>query len=209
MKYYGSGCLLATFLLLVVLAGCAGISAEPTPPPFQPPTAGTPIDPPRPVADFALINQSGNPFRLGDLQGTVVLLYFGYTFCPDICPTTLAEFVRVKRALGSESDKVAVVFISVDGERDTPEKLKTYLAGFDPSFIGLTGEEGMIRKVGVDYGLFFEKQKVEGTSADYLIDHSAASFLIDQQGRLVMIYGYGTPAEVIAADIRTLIAPSP
>ncbi len=193
-------------LSILLMAGCA-VAQEEEPPidSIPPPSQGTRITPPREVADFTLTNQDGQPMSLSDFQGKPVLLYFGYTFCPDICPTSLAEFVRVKRNLGDSADKVAFVFVSVDGERDTPEVIKRYLANFDPDFIGMTGTEKEIRKIGVDYGLFFEKSQVEGTSADYLVDHTAASFLIDQQRRLHTAYAYGMPAEVISEDILALL----
>jgi protein SCO1 len=191
-------------LWICLLAGCTS-AALPTPAALERPEAGTRIEPPRAVADFTLTSHTGAPFSLSDVRGQVVLLYFGYTFCPDICPTTLAELVRVKHHLGPLAEHLEVVFISVDGQRDTPEVLARYLPAFDPDFIGLTGTEREIRKIGVDYGLFFEVQEVEGTSADYLVDHSAGSYLIDQEGRLHTIYPYGTPAKVISTDIRNLL----
>jgi len=196
---------LVAMLVLVALVGCARTEPPPPPPSVPPPSAGTDIEPPREVADFTLTSHTGDPLSLSDLEGSPVLLYFGYTFCPDICPTTLAEFVRVKRLLGDDADQVHFVFVSVDGERDTPEVLARYLPAFDKDFIGLTGEENIIRKIGADYGLFFQKQDVSGTSADYLIDHTAASFLIDSERRLRTIYGYGTPADVISQDIRDVL----
>ncbi len=172
---------------------------------IQPPSAGTRIEPPRQVADFTLTSHAQQQVSLSDFRGKPLMLYFGYTFCPDICPTTLAEFVQVKRKLGDQADNVAFLFVSVDGERDTPERIATYLSAFDEDFIGLSGEEQQIRKIGVDYGLFFQKREIEGTSADYLIDHTAASFLIDQQGRLHTVYAYGTPPEIISEDILMLL----
>ncbi|NJN67272.1 MAG: SCO family protein [Chloroflexaceae bacterium] len=196
--------IIGLWLFWLLLSGCTP-SAAPTPAAQERPSAGTRIEPPRAVADFTLTSHTGAPLSLSSLRGQATLLYFGYTFCPDICPTTLAELVRVKRSLGPLADRVAFVFISVDGPRDTPEVLARYLPAFDPDFIGLTGTEREIRKIGVDYGLFFEAQKVEGTSADYLVDHSAASYLIDPEGRLHTIYPYGTPAEVIATDLRAML----
>ncbi len=192
---------------ILLLAGCAGQAPTPTPVSVAPPSQGTRIEPPREVADFTLTSHEGKPFSLSDLRGKPVILYFGYTFCPDICPTSLATFVRVKRGLAEEqmSDEAAFVFVSVDSERDTPQVLARYLSAFDEGFIGLTGDEQMIRKIGVDYGLFFQKSEVEGTSADYLIDHTAASFLIDPQGRLSIIYPYGTPYDIIRDDLLTVI----
>ncbi len=200
---------LGVLLLLALLATACASPAQPAAPESEGrtlPTQGTRVEPPREVADFTLTDQDNQPFHLSDLEGKLVLLYFGYTFCPDICPTSLAEFVHVKHALGDQSDQLVVVMVSVDGQRDTPERLKQYLANFHPDFIGLTGSEQEVRKVGVDYGLFFEKQEVAGTSADYLVDHTAAAYLIDRQRRLRVIYGYGTPPDVISEDVLAMLA---
>jgi protein SCO1 len=191
--------------MLVLLASCTKAQEEVLPETIPPSSQGTRITPPREVADFTLISHTGTPMSLSDFRGKPVLLYFGYTFCPDICPTSLAEFVRVKRNLGDRAGDFTVLFISVDGERDTPEVVATFLSNFDKEFIGMTGTEKEIRKIGVDYGLFFEKKKVVGTSANYLVDHTAASFLIDQQGRLHTVYGYGMPPDVMSEDILTLL----
>ncbi len=198
--------LLLAFLITACAAPARPASQEPAGSTL--PTQGTRLEPPREVADFTLTDQHNQPFHLSDLEGRLVLLYFGYTFCPDICPTSLAEFVHVKHQLGDQSDQLAVVMISVDGQRDSPERLNQYLANFHPDFIGLTGSEQEIRKVGVDYGIFFEIQDVAGTSADYLVDHTAAAYLLDGQRRLRVIYGYGTPPDVISEDVRALLAES-
>jgi protein SCO1/2 len=153
------------------------------------------------VQDFTLTNQDGQPMSLSDLRGKPVLLYFGYTFCPDICPTTLADLTRARYNMGEQADQVHFVMVSVDPDRDTPEVLKTYLANFDENFIGLQGQPDVLRRMGADYGLFYQKREIEGTSAAYLIDHTAATYLIDEQGRLMMIYGYGIPAEVVSSDL--------
>jgi protein SCO1/2 len=198
-------------LLLVssaLLAGC-GSTASTAPNDanavFDLPTEGTPIEPPLELTDVTLTSHEGTPLSLSDLQGGPVLLYFGYTFCPDICPTTLAEMVQVRRELGEQADEVAFVFVSVDPERDTPEVLQRHLSAFDEAFIGLSGDEVTLSKISGEYGLFYEKRSVEGTSAKYLIDHTTKSYLIGSDGKLHMIYSYGMPADVIAADIRAML----
>lgn len=205
-----AGCLL--MLALLVLAGCAGTrptskaaTDDQQQPVYVPPTEGTPIEPPKQLTDFTFTNQDGQQMSLSDLQGKPVVLYFGYTFCPDICPTTLADIVRARRQLGERADDVQFVMVSVDSERDTPEVLKAYLANFDEHLIGLTGDPRTLRKIGPEYGLYFQKQQIEGTSAAYLIDHSAATYLIDEQGRLRMIYGYGIPSEAISSDLMSYL----
>jgi protein SCO1/2 len=194
-------------LVGVLLAGCAGSSAAVSSDDalFDLPTEGTPVEPPRELTDFTFPSSRAGELSLSDLQGQPVLLYFGYTFCPDICPTTLAEFVQVRRDLGEQADEMAFVFISVDSERDTPAVLQRYLGAFDEQFIGLSGDDATLDEIGGEYGLHYEKREVEGTSADYLIDHTTPSYLIDSAGQLVMIYSYGTPHDVISADLLAML----
>lgn len=167
---------------------------------------GTPLDPPRELSDFALPSQDGAPLRLSDMRGSYVMLFFGYTHCPDVCPTTLSDFVLVKRAMGTASSQVRFVFVSVDGERDTPAVLARFLKAFDPTFIGLQGDDATLGRVGKEYGLYYKKEQVAGTSEPYLVTHSASAYLLDRQGRMRMVYGFGTPPRVIAADIGDMIA---
>ncbi|MCZ7542680.1 MAG: SCO family protein [Anaerolineae bacterium] len=163
--------------------------------------SATVYDPPHDVGDFTLTRHTGEPFRLSDLRGRMALLFFGFTHCPDVCPNTMATFVRVKDALGEQTEAVAFVFISVDRARDTPEVLAAYLDQFDPGFIGLTGDEADLRRIGEDYDLYFARRASGGSGDDYMVDHTAASFLLDQEGRLVMAFPYGTRAEDIAGAI--------
>lgn len=169
------------------------------------PQQGTVIDPPRPMEDWTLTSHTGQPLHLTDLRGKAILLFFGYTSCPDVCPTTLADFVQVKQGLGSVRDQLAVVFISVDSARDTPERLARYVAAFDPSFIGATGSDEALQAMGKDYGLYFARQSVAGTSAGYLVDHTSASYLIDPAGRERMIYSFNTPAAVVTKDVLAIL----
>jgi protein SCO1/2 len=155
--------------------------------------------------DFTLPNQDGEPMSLSDLRGEPTLIYFGYTYCPDICPTTLADVRRAKRALDEQGIDVNVLMVSVDPGRDTAEVLNRYLSNFDEDFVGMTADMQTMRQIGADYGLYVNKVEIEGTTADYLIDHSAATYLVDSEGNLVMMYGYGIPPEVIAEDVQTLV----
>lgn len=189
-------------LLLALAAGCAGPAPEPT----AAPDAGTIIEPPVALSAFTLpSSRDGAPLGLADLAGGPTLLFFGYTFCPDVCPTTLSDMKRTRELLGADGAGLNVVFISVDPERDTPEVLARYMGAFDPSFIGLQGDEATLRRIGKEYGLYYQRRQVEG-SATYLMDHSAAIYLIDGAGRLRTIYSYGTPPAVLQAGVARLLA---
>jgi len=157
-----------------------------------------------PVPDFTLTTHTGERLSLSDLRGKVVLIYFGYTFCPDACPTTLNELKKVPPALGNRAEDVQVVLITVDPLRDTPDVLSEYLAHFDPSFLGLTGSEGEILAAAAPFGIFISKH--EGTpTTGYLVDHTSSVLAIDKQGHLRLIYSFESPGEDIAADVRHLV----
>lgn len=192
-------------LLVAVLAGCAADGGSSDPGPTATPRPGTVLDPPKEIGDFTLTSHTGDPLSLSDLRGKAVLLFFGYTHCPDVCPMTLSEFKQVKRELGDAADRAAFVFVSVDGARDTPERLAAYVGAFDPDFIGLTGDEAALRQIGRDYGLFFQRSAYDNTQADYLVDHTASSFVVGPEGRLRIIYPYGTDPAIIAEGIAALL----
>lgn len=165
---------------------------------------GSLIDPPVPAPDFELLDQHGQPYRLSDQKGKVVLIFFGYTHCPDVCPVTLTDFKQIKAQLGNHSKGVAFLFITADPERDTVEQLKKYLENFDSDFIGLTQERSILEPVWKDYGVF--QAKVESDDPDnYLIDHSARTYTIDKFGNLRLTYLFGTSSEVIAEDVVHLL----
>jgi protein SCO1 len=194
-----------SILLVALLAGCAGPAPGGTP--IEAPNQGTVIEPPVQLTDFTLpSSRDGQPLSLSDLAGGPTVLFFGYTFCPDVCPATLSEVKRAKEQLGADGERLNVVFVSVDAERDTPEVLARYVGAFDPSFIGLQGDEATLRQIGKEYGLYHNKNSPEGTSAAYLVDHSAASYLIDGAGQLRVVYGFGTPPDAIAEGVRRLLA---
>jgi protein SCO1/2 len=167
----------------------------------------TQVEPPRALPDFTLTDQRGEPFSLSDLRGKMALLFFGFTHCPDVCPLTLLEFKQVKSALGKQAEDVAFVFISIDGARDTPEVLAEYVGGFDESFIGLTGDDATLTRIGSDYNLYFARRaNPSGSADDYIMDHTSSAFLVNRSGDLTAVYAYGTQSDVIAGDIQTRLA---
>jgi protein SCO1/2 len=170
---------------------------------------GLDLEPIEAAPDFTLTDQHGQSFTLGDQEGKAVLLFFGYTSCPDVCPTTLADFVQVRRALGDDADNVAFVFITVDPERDSHEVIKRYLGRFDDSFIGLRGEGEVLEAVKLDYGVFSAPELAlegEDEHADtYLVSHSSFAYLIDRTGQLLVFYPFGTMAPEMIADVKHLV----
>lgn len=169
---------------------------------------GAVYDPPLPAADFSLIQADGKAFRLSEQRGKIVLLFFGYTFCPDVCPTTLAELSQALQKLSEqEKARVVVVFISVDPARDTPECAQEYAQRFSPSFLGLSGTEAELQPIWSAYGVYREVQPT-GSAAGYLIAHSARVYLIDPQGNLHLTFPFGTPPEDIAYDLKILLRQS-
>jgi protein SCO1/2 len=166
---------------------------------------GTQYPDPRLAPDFELTATNGERFQLSDQQGQVVLMFFGYTSCPDVCPTTLAEAKRVLEGLGEDADRVKFVFITVDPERDTPEILGTYVAAFHPAILGLTGAPHELAAVRQAYGIFAEKEVLEGSATGYIVNHTARTFLVDPEGHLRLSYAYGTSPEDVLEDIRHLL----
>ncbi|PIM55117.1 SCO family protein [Roseateles chitinivorans] len=154
---------------------------------------------------FSLPDQHGRTRTLEDFKGKVVVVFFGFTQCPDVCPTTLAELAQVKKALGADGDKVQGVFITVDPERDKPELLKAYLESFDPGFVALRGSPEQLKEVAKEFKVYYAK--VPGKTPDsYTMDHTAASFLFDPQGRVRVFSRYGAGATALMSDIKALLA---
>ena len=154
---------------------------------------------------FELIDHTGKTRRLPDFRGKVVVLFFGYTHCPDLCPTTLAEIAAALKKLGPEqAQRVQVLLATVDPERDTPEVLRGYVTAFDPSFLGLTGSDRQIAAAAKEFKVIY--QKVPGDRpGSYSMDHSAGTYVFDSQGRLRLFVSYGQGADVFAHDIRALL----
>ena len=166
---------------------------------------GTSYGEPFPVApSFELTQADGQLFRLDDQRGKIVLLFFGYTSCPDVCPTTLAEMKLVMDALGDAADSVQMVFVTVDPERDTPEKMQKYVEHFNPNFIGLTGSLDELQKIWDGYGVYRAVNQTD-SAMGYIIDHTARVTLVDADGNLRLSYGFQTPVEDIVHDIKILL----
>ena len=152
---------------------------------------------------FALVDQTGRPFTEASFLGKPTALFFGYTFCPDVCPTTLLEVETWMKELGPDADRLRVVFVTVDPERDTPEKLATYLSSFDPRFLGLSGPRAEIDRAIKAWRVY--ARKVDNPSGAYTMDHTAAVYLLDAQGRFVGIVNFQEPTERAMIKIRRLV----
>jgi cytochrome oxidase Cu insertion factor (SCO1/SenC/PrrC family) len=150
---------------------------------------------------FTLVDQSGARRSLADFRGKLVLLYFGFTYCPDVCPTDLMAVGNLVRSLGLAGDQVQPVFVTLDPARDTPEVLRAYVASFHPRFVALSGTENEIRHAATLYKVYFEKVKPPGSNT-YLIDHTAYVFLLDREGRFVTLFPPGTPQERMGVMVR-------
>jgi len=149
-----------------------------------------------------LADTSGRERHLADFRGKAVVLFFGFTHCPDVCPTTLADLAGVMKALGPDADRVQVLFITVDPERDTPEALSQYVHAFDPRFIGLRGDPAATQRVAKDFKIYFERRKQGST---YTVDHSAQSYVIDAQGRLRLLVRNDRIAQDLPDDLRVIL----
>jgi protein SCO1/2 len=152
---------------------------------------------------FQLTDFNGQPRTLADFSGKVVMLYFGFVQCPDVCPTALTRAAAVMQQLGTQAAGLQLIFVTVDPERDTPELLREYMASFDPSFLALTGSLEQIRKTADEFRVYFKKVP---TGSSYTMDHTALSYLFDRQGRIRVVLRHEQTADDCAADVRTLLA---
>ena len=166
---------------------------------------GSVIEPAMPAAEISLTDQNGQPFRLADHRGKVVLLFFGYTYCPDVCPATMAE-LRAARAMLKPEDaaRVQVVFITVDPARDTAASIQEYVSRFDPAFLGLSGTEAELSAVWQAYGVFREIEQSDSV-AGYLVAHTSRVYVVDVNGNLSLSFAFGTPPADVANDLRILL----
>lgn len=185
-------------LLSLVLWAAAGTSTA------APALKAGVFEPARQAPDFVLRGSDGAEFRLGSHRGKVVLLFFGFSHCAEVCPVTLATLAQARKALGSDGAAVQVVYVTVDPERDTPQMMKTYLAAFDATFLGATGEPDAMAALRKNYGVVANKV---ATGSGTVFDHSSSIFMIDREGRLRAMMPYGRSAKDFVHDIRLLLAP--
>jgi protein SCO1/2 len=184
------------FLLMLFIAGCG----EPKlPSPFHAAEVGGKYA----GADFKLTDHTGKLRTLHDFRGKVVVLFFGYMHCPDVCPTTMADLSQVMTRLGKDADRVQVLFVTVDPERDTQALLAQYVPAFHPSFLGLFGDAGSTAQVAKVFDVMYQKQ---ATATGYNVDHSAGSFLIDTDGRVRLLSPFAQRTDWLEQDIRLLLA---
>ena len=192
---------LAAGLLLVLMllaAGCQRIDDV-----FAPGFRGLDLTGATYGRDFRLTDSDGRTRTLADFKGKAVLMYFGFTQCPDVCPTALIRAARVKKLLGTDGDRLQVLFVTIDPARDTPEVIKAYTAAFDPSFIGLYGDARRTRETADEFKAYY---KSVPTGGSYTMDHSALSYAFDPQGRLRLALRHAQTAEDFAHDLRQLLA---
>ena len=192
--------LVATLLTILVAAALAGCGRGGDAPKFS----LTDVSGAGFGKELKLIDHYGKPRTLADFRGKVVTVFFGFTHCPDACPTTLAEMAQVVKALGTDAGKVQVLFVTVDPERDTREVLKQYVPSFNPAFLGLYGDAEATARAAKEFKVYYQKQPVKDGS--YSVDHSAGTFILDREGRLRLFAQYGAGAEPLLHDIRILLA---
>jgi protein SCO1/2 len=183
-------CSLAGALALTILVGCRA----------APPLHGTTVGDPLPAAPLHAVGADGRPYELASEKGHLVLLYFGYTHCPDICPATLADWARARRALGPKAGAVRFVFVSVDPERDTPAIVLAYARQFDSTFVGIAPTAIELETIKKAWGIAAFKEPT-GTEGGYGVAHPAQAFLLDREGRVTLMYPPGTRAEELASDL--------
>lgn len=189
--------LLACLVLLLVVG--IGVFELTRPPVLH----GTVIEPPKPMPDFTLQSANG-PVSLSDFRGKVVVLYFGYTSCPDVCPTTLANLRQALNNLGQKASEVQVILVAVDWQKDTPERVASYLSAFHPDFVGLSGTEAQINAVTKDFGIFYQINPPD-ENGYYTVDHTATTLVLDREGGLILTWPYGLTPDELLEDLKVLV----
>ncbi|MDH5605573.1 MAG: SCO family protein [Anaerolineae bacterium] len=192
--------LAALVILAILLAGIPLLVKRLQPHQFS----GMLLQSPDKAADFTLMSHDQQEVSLSDFRGKVVAIYFGYVSCPDICPVTLANLRLARNLLGEQGNDVQVLMITVDPERDTPEIMAEFIAHFDPTFIGLSGDLNQTAEIAIQYGVYFEKQETSSVLG-YLVDHTATVMVIDPDGYLRLVIPFGTTGKEMAADLKYIL----
>lgn len=193
--------LVSLVLCSALLAACSDKPADATATGFS----GIDITGADYATGFSLTDHNGQARTLADFKGKVVVIFFGYTQCPDVCPTSMSEMAQAKLLLGADGDKLQGLFVSVDPERDTPTVMKEYMASFDPTFLALYAQADKLPEVAKSFRIYYKK--VDGkTPTSYTMDHSAGSYVYDTQGRLRLYHRYGSGAPALAGDLKKLLA---
>jgi protein SCO1/2 len=192
---YKAVSVLAAALFALLSAGCV-----PSPPAFK----NTDVTGADCCRDFRLTDHTGQARTLADFRGKVVVMFFGYTQCPDVCPTTMMEMTAVLQQLGADAQRVQMLFVTVDPERDTRELLSNYVPAFNPSFIGLYGDLETTARTAKEFRVFYQKQP-GSTPTSYSVDHTAGSYVFDPQGKVRLFARYGDGGANLAADLRKLL----
>ena len=187
--------LLGASLLVLTSVGCG---------PPQPGFTNTDVTGTDCCKDFRLTDHNGKVRTLADFRGKAVVMFFGYTQCPDVCPTTMLEMKSVLQQLGADAKRVQVLFVTVDPERDTRELLSSYVPAFDPGFLGLYGDAEVTAKTAREFRVFYQKQP-GSTPGSYTVDHTAGSYVFDPQGRVRLFVRHGDGGASLVADLRTLL----
>lgn len=192
--------LLLLFFLLSLMAGCTPKHTF----------TGVVFDDLQPAGEIRGTRHTGEAFDLADLRGSLVLVFFGYTFCPDVCPATLVDVAGAMRIIAEDDPKAAqslhAIFVTIDPERDTPERLALYVPAFHPDILGVVVDPSMLDAVKSSFGVYAEKRDVSSSSAaNYLVDHTAGIYVIDRKGNLLALFPHDTPSETLAADLKVLL----
>ena len=193
--------LLALFAMACLLAACNKPAAPVSPVSFR----NTDLTGLAYAQDFALTDHTGKPRTLADFKGKVVVMFFGFTQCPDVCPTTMADMAQVMKEMGPQADQVQVLFVTVDPERDTQALLAEYVPAFDKRFVGLYGDLAATAKVAKEFKVYYAK--VEGeTDSSYTVDHTAGTYVFDRQGKIRLFVRHGEKPAAIAHDLKLLLS---
>jgi protein SCO1/2 len=194
--WFLAACVMAAF----TLAGCQPAQQAPS-------FLATDITGATFARDFRLTDHNGQVRTLADFKGKAVAIFFGYIHCPDVCPTTLSDFSLALQQLGPLAERVQVIFVTVDPHRDTPDLLKQFVPAFNPDFLGMYADEATLKQLVKEYKVVYQKTSVKAAD-DYLIDHSAGTYVYDSQGNLRLLMPYGSSPDAIAQDLKTLLAAS-